>query len=215
MALHFPDSPATLSPWPFTLPLSPGALRGQVVQGRHTETGHDCPPALLGQKLVPHGLLRLVRVLGLGRGERDSHIPRSCPSHSKPWMKLPSCAQVHIQVRHTRQKENLVSTNRVRVLTPPPDLSFHPRPGPTEPRLRPRPRPILRPTQGPAHELNASPLGPTPRSKILPLPRPAPRCKVKQQTPPPIQSKAHHKLQDPPPAPPQNLIVISRPHPHS
>lgn len=67
-------------PW---LPATLGVLRGQVVQGGHAETGDDRPPALLGQELVPHGLLGLVRVLHLGAGQRQ--VPRLCPWPDSPF----------------------------------------------------------------------------------------------------------------------------------
>lgn len=75
--------------------LLPEALRGQVVQGRHPETGYHCPPALLGQEFMPHRLLGLVRMLRLDSGTLfhvlrswywpESHptLEWSCPSESK------------------------------------------------------------------------------------------------------------------------------------
>lgn len=66
---------------------SPEALRGQVVQGCHPETGNHCPPALLGQKFMPHRLLGLVRMLRLDSGTlchvlRSWYWPESHPTLS-------------------------------------------------------------------------------------------------------------------------------------
>lgn len=67
------------------LSFSPEALRGQVVQGRHPKTGNHCPPALLGQKFMPHRLLGLVRMLRLDSGTlcqvlRSWYWPESHPT---------------------------------------------------------------------------------------------------------------------------------------
>lgn len=41
------------------------SLRGDVVKGRHPETGHHGPAALFGQQFVPHHCLRLEGMLSL------------------------------------------------------------------------------------------------------------------------------------------------------
>lgn len=87
---HLPSPPrphgggapsSRLLSYPFSTPLKPpsslGVLRGQVVQGGHAETGNHRPAALLGQELVPHGLLGFVGVLNLGGGNLSS--PQTLP----------------------------------------------------------------------------------------------------------------------------------------
>lgn len=161
-----PASSATLSPLPLKLPSSLGVLRGQVVQGGHAETGDNCPPALLGQELVPHGLLGLVRVLDL-EGGQSVMSPRPWPSPGKT---APLCLGPNSGPTHG-PKEHLGSTNSQGS-----DLGSASRPGPAR-----RPRGTARPR--PCALTQASSPAPLPDPKFCPWPRPRP--KIKHQVLPP------------------------------